>query len=106
MNISSCWIWNRNRQHERKRSKGLPAMNNPPACATELIRIPPKFLEEIADESDRIPRLYYARNPLLRRMFWERLYVLNRMLNRHLESRENCLDFGGGSGVLLPTLAA
>src|SRR3954469_1749752 len=79
---------------------------NTHGCATNLVAISAKFLEEIADGSDRIPRLYYARNPLLRRMFWERLHVLNRMLNRHLQQNETCIDFGGGSGVLLPTLAA
>src|SRR5438552_4025322 len=57
-------------------------------------------------DSDRIPRLYYASNPLLRRMFWNRLHVLNQMLNRHMEGTESCVDFGGGAGVLLPTLSA
>ena len=59
----------------------------------------------MAGSSDRIPRLYYADNYVLRRMFWQRLHRLNRLMNRTLESRGSCLDFGGGSGVLLPTLA-
>src|SRR3954469_12760828 len=83
-----------------------PGILDTSGCTRELVAIPVKFLEEIADDSDRIPRLYYARNPILRRMFWERLHVLNRMLNRHLQQNETCIDFGGGSGVLLPTLAA
>jgi predicted TPR repeat methyltransferase len=84
-------------------SPGIPNTNG---CAGDLVRIPARFLAEIADDSDRIPRLYFASNPILRRMFWERLHVLNRMLNRHIQQNETCIDFGGGSGVLLPTLAA
>ncbi|MDB6032997.1 MAG: ubiG [Verrucomicrobiales bacterium] len=81
-------------------------MSNSTLSPTELIQVPISFLAQIADNSNHIPRLYYARNPLLRRMFWERLHILNRMLNRHLQHKESCVDFGGGSGVLLPTLAA
>ena len=70
-----------------------------------FIEIPGTYLAEIAEESDRIPRLYYDGNHLLRRMFWQRLYCLNRLMNRCLETHGSCLDFGGGAGVLLPTLA-
>ncbi len=72
---------------------------------SKFIEIPGAYLAEIAENSDRIPRLYYADNYLLRRMFWQRLYRLNWLMNRSLESRDSCLDFGGGTGVLLPTLA-
>lgn len=72
---------------------------------TSFIEIPGEFLAEIAENSDRIPRLYHAGNPLLRRMFWRRLYCLNALMNRTLQARGSCLDFGGGAGVFLPTLA-
>ena len=53
----------------------FPGIPNTTGGATDLVRIPARFLAEIADDSDRIPRLYFARNPVLRRMFWERLHV-------------------------------
>ena len=71
----------------------------------KFIEIPRPYLAQIAEDSDRIPRLYYASNYLLRRMFWQRLYRLNWLMDLTLKSRGSCLDFGGGSGVLLPTLA-
>jgi len=43
----------------------------------KFIEIPRTYLAQIAEDSDRIPRLYYASNYLLRRMFWQRLYRLN-----------------------------
>jgi 2-polyprenyl-3-methyl-5-hydroxy-6-metoxy-1,4-benzoquinol methylase len=72
---------------------------------TRLVQIPAEYLATIAEGSDRIPRLYYARNRILRRMFWERLHCLNRLMQRVALSTDSCLDFGGGSGVFLPTLA-
>ena len=72
---------------------------------THLIQIPAAYLAAIADDSDRIPRLYYAGNPVLRRMFWQRLYSLNRLMHRVHGVGGACLDFGGGSGVFLPTLS-
>ncbi|MDB6123529.1 MAG: Methyltransferase type 11 [Pedosphaera sp.] len=71
----------------------------------KFIEIPRDYLAEIAENSDRIPRLYYASNYLLRRMFWRRLYALTSIMNRTLNARESCLDFGGGAGVFLPTLS-
>lgn len=72
---------------------------------TKFVEIPKEFLAEIADDSDRIPRLYYAGNPVLRKMFWRRLRVLNWLMDRTVAARDCCVDFGGGAGVLLPTLA-
>ncbi|MDB6016543.1 MAG: ubiG [Pedosphaera sp.] len=71
----------------------------------KFIEIPKDYLVEIAENSDRIPRLYYAGNYLLRRMFWRRLYCLHSLMNHQLASHDSCLDFGGGSGVFLPTLS-
>lgn len=72
---------------------------------TRLVEISPRYLASIADDSDRIPRLYYTGNPVLRRMFWQRLRILNRLMDRVAVAHGSCLDFGGGSGVFLPTLA-
>jgi predicted TPR repeat methyltransferase len=71
-----------------------------------FIEIPSSFLAEIADDSNRIPKLYYASNPFLRKMFWRRLSTIARLIDKHQPNRGTCLDFGGGSGVLLPTLSA
>lgn len=72
---------------------------------TRFIETSPAFLAEIATGGDRIPTLYYAGNRLLRRMFWQRLHLLNWLIGRHAPRRQTCLDFGGGAGVMLPTLA-
>src|SRR5689334_11154394 len=72
---------------------------------TRLVEIPYDYLAAIAEDSDRIPRLYYAGNPVLRSMFWQRLHFLNRLIQRISKNSGTCLDFGGGSGVFLPTLA-
>jgi 2-polyprenyl-3-methyl-5-hydroxy-6-metoxy-1,4-benzoquinol methylase len=72
----------------------------------KFIEIPGAYLAQIAENSDRIPRLYYAQNYVLRRMFWQRLYRLNWLISRNLKSPRSCLDLGGGSGVFLPTLAS
>lgn len=72
---------------------------------THLVEIPAEYLAGIADDSDRIPSLYYAGNRVLRRMFWQRLHSLNRLMQRVHGTAGSCLDFGGGSGVFLPTLS-
>ena len=49
------------------------------------------------------PRVYIDRNVLVRELFWRRFEVLLSLsrATRH----DRVLDFGGGNGVLLPTLA-
>jgi len=76
------------------------------AAPHPFIEIPSAFLQEIAQDSNRIPKLYYAKNPLLRKTFWLRLSVLARLIQKHQQDWGTCLDFGGGSGVMLPTLCA
>lgn len=49
------------------------------------------------------PRVYTDRNPLVRELFWRRLGALLAMSAR--EPRRRALDFGGGNGVLLPSLS-
>lgn len=72
---------------------------------SSFIEIPKEFMEGIAVGSDRTPNIYYSGNLLMRRVFWQRLYLLNRLMTRHVKDAGSCLDFGGGGGVLLPTLA-
>ena len=55
--------------------------------------------------SERTPNLYYSGNLLMRRVFWQRLHLINRLISRHAQNWKRCLDLGGGGGVLLPTLA-
>jgi len=64
------------------------------------------FLASIATDSDRIPTLYYSKHLAVRVFFWMRLRFLFRLMKRHSKHEERCLDFGGGSGVFLPSLAA
>lgn len=71
----------------------------------DFIKIPREFLAEIATGSERIPSLYYHKHWLVREFFWLRLRFVYRHLHNHADKRGTCLDFGGGSGVFLPTLA-
>ena len=48
------------------------------------------------------PRVYNDRNVLVRELFWRRLDAL---LALSRSKRERVLDFGGGNGVLTPTLS-
>lgn len=50
--------------------------------------------------------VYCSGNVLLRRFFWLRLRLLCHLIGRVAPAPGECLDFGGGSGVFLPTLAA
>ncbi len=49
--------------------------------------------------------VYCSGNPLLREFFWLRLRLLTWLIRRLSRGHANVLDFGGGSGVFLPTLA-
>ncbi len=66
--------------------------------------IPRDFLSRIATDSERIPRLYYSRYAAVRAFFWMRLRLVFRLMRRLSPRAKNCLDFGGGGGVFLPTL--
>lgn len=72
---------------------------------SKFIEMPRWFLAESIAGSDRTPNLYCSGNYLMRRVFWQRLYMLNRLINRFAKEKNSCMDFGGGGGVMLPTLA-
>ena len=52
---------------------------------------------------DDTPLVYTDRNPLVRELFWRRLEAL--LALSRSPARERALDFGGGNGVLAPTLS-
>lgn len=57
------------------------------------------------DERDEMAVPSYCHgNPLIRWLFWKRLRVALELLQA--TGAERCLDFGAGSGVLLPALSA
>lgn len=74
-----------------------------------FVPVDPAFLRRIASGSEVTPSLYYHPNPVLRRAFWERLHAIHRMMDATMGAAGRrggrCLDFGGGGGVFLPTLA-
>jgi 2-polyprenyl-3-methyl-5-hydroxy-6-metoxy-1,4-benzoquinol methylase len=49
--------------------------------------------------------VYQADNILLREFFWLRLRILTYLMASKYIDNERVLDFGGGSGVMLPTLS-
>ncbi len=83
---------------------GPKASRRPPD--SDFVSIPPPVLRKISGDNARIPSLYYHPNFFLRTYFWARLRFLHELIKRHGAGKETCLDFGGGSGVLLPTLAS
>jgi SAM-dependent methyltransferase len=74
-------------------------------AVSSFVQIPDDFLESIATESERIPRLYYCGNVFSTLVFWQRLRWIHRLALRHARREGTVLDFGGGGGVFLPTLA-
>lgn len=76
----------------------------PRAC--RFLPVEPDFLRKIASGSDVTPSLYYHPNPILRRAFWGRLRAIHRQMAALGAAGGRVLDFGGGGGVFLPTLAA
>ena len=79
--------------------------NTPPLKQCSFIDIPSGILRSVAINDDRLPSLYYHPNPVMRRYFWSRLRRLFRLMQKHHASARSVLDFGGGGGAFLPTLA-
>ena len=78
-----------------------------------FIQIPAEFLRQIATgpqenevgDVENTPVLYFHPNPGIRISFWLRLRWIVALIDKHVEARDSVCDFGGGGGVLLPTLA-
>jgi len=76
-----------------------------PKSAIPFRSIAPELMRSIAKGNVHTPSLYYSDNALARESFWLRLRLINRQMNRLGVLGGRCMDFGGGGGVLLPTLA-
>lgn len=68
-----------------------------------FIKIPPADLVQLTDAQHE-RNMYAHPNPVARGIFWQRLSVGHRMLH-DVPAGSKVLDFGGGSGAFLPTLA-
>ncbi len=64
-----------------------------------------EFLRQIHSGNIKTPTVYFHGNWLIRNFFWYRFEILSRLINRNCKGFRRCLDFGGGSGVFLPTLS-
>ncbi|MEX0786757.1 MAG: class I SAM-dependent methyltransferase [Dehalococcoidia bacterium] len=70
-----------------------------------VVRVERSRMEALIDRlgHEDTPRVYTDRNVLVRELFWRRLSSL--LALSEAPTRERALDFGGGNGVLAPTLA-
>ncbi|MEX1255196.1 MAG: class I SAM-dependent methyltransferase [Dehalococcoidia bacterium] len=73
--------------------------------AAAVVRVERQRLEGLVARlgHDDTPRVYTDRNVLVRELFWRRLGALLSL--SRAPSRARVLDFGGGNGVLMPTLS-
>lgn len=72
--------------------------------SSAFVYVDADFLREIFAGNIHTPTLYFHPNPAIRGVFWSRLTTIAELMRRQTR-RQSCLDFGGGSGVFLPTLA-
>ncbi len=65
-----------------------------------------KFLQNIHTGYYHTPIMYFHKNFGVRWLFWERLNIISKFIynNKDMKKRK-CIDFGGGSGIFLPTLS-
>jgi len=69
-----------------------------------FFEIPLALYRDLTPAGDERTDLYRSANPFMREVFWSRLRTLYGFI-RAERTRRSCLDFGGGSGVMLPTLS-
>jgi 2-polyprenyl-3-methyl-5-hydroxy-6-metoxy-1,4-benzoquinol methylase len=67
-------------------------------------KIPVSVLTDLTDVRQE-RNIYVHPNPIAREIFWQRLSCGYRLLEKHTPAGANLLDFGGGSGAFLPSLA-
>ena len=70
---------------------------------SSFVPIPLPLYRELTPAGDERTDFYRHSNPLVRRVFWSRLHAITRQIEASCV-RGTVLDFGGGSGVMLPTL--
>ena len=70
-----------------------------------VVRVEPSRMEALIARTghEDTPRVYSDRSFLVRELFWRRLEAL--LALSAVPERRRVLDFGGGNGVLLPTLS-
>lgn len=66
--------------------------------------IPLPVLSRLTDATQE-RNIYVHPNVIARVIFWQRLIVGHRLLKKYTSPDKKLLDFGGGSGAFLPTLA-
>ena len=64
------------------------------------VRVPVELMKRLTIEQER--NIYIHPNPLAREIFWQRIERLGKLLENHIEPSQRGLDFGGGSGSLVP----
>jgi predicted TPR repeat methyltransferase len=69
-----------------------------------FIHIPIETLKQVYRNHSKTT-LYFSRNPIVRRLFWKRLKTLYGFIERAGHAKTRAVDFGGGNGVFLPSLA-
>ena len=77
---------------------------NPNPAMTTFEKIPRATLVHITDVHHE-RNMYAHPNPVARAIFWQRLAQGMALLTRHAPASAKVLDFGGGSGAFLPSLA-
>jgi len=65
-----------------------------------------RLIDRQTRSSDIALDVYCADNALLREFFWARLWMLSLLIRRFSRPGDACLDFGGGSGIFMPSLAS
>jgi len=65
-----------------------------------------RLIDRQTSSSDIALDVYCADNVLLREFFWARLWMLTLLIRRFARPEGACLDFGGGSGIFMPSLAS
>jgi predicted TPR repeat methyltransferase len=69
-----------------------------------FIHIPIETLKQVYRNHSKTT-LYFSRNPIVRLLFWKRLKTLYTFIERAGHAKSRAIDFGGGNGVFLPSLA-
>lgn len=70
-----------------------------------FVEISQPLYRQLTPAGDERTDLYRSDNVIVRWLFWDRLRQVTKLIKRS-QVNGRCLDFGGGSGVMLPTLSA